>query len=167
MNDEIKEGFLTSGETQKILHVTANTLRTWSDEGKIEYVRAEGKRTHRRYNVRKFLGIKNIRTSSNRRKIIYARVSTRKQADNLGRQSDFLREKFPEHTLISDIGSGINFKRKGLNTILDYAIAGDLEEVVVTHKDRLCRFGFGLFEKLFERLSNAKIVVLNESIGSP
>jgi len=166
MNEKIKEGFLSSGESQKILHVTSNTLRTWSNEGKIEFVRAEGKRTHRRYNVRKFLGIKNLTINSDRRKIIYARVSTKKQSENLTRQTELLKEKFPTHILITDIGSGINFKRTGLNSILDYAITGDLEEVVVTHKDRLCRFGFVLFEKLFEKLSNAKIVVLNKSNGS-
>lgn len=168
MNDDIKEGFLTSGETQRILHVTGNTLRTWSNEGKIEVIRAGGGgKTHRRFNVRKFLGLKSIVTiDTNKRKIIYARVSTRKQADNLTRQSELLREKYPTHELITDIGSGINFKRTGLNTILDYAITKNLEEVVVTHKDRLCRFGYSLFERLFEKLSNAKIVVLNNCNGS-
>ena len=58
-------------------------------------------------------------------------------------------------------------KEKGLGKILDIAIKRNLEEVVVAYKDRLCRIGFELFEQLFTKLSNAKIVVLNESNCSP
>jgi predicted site-specific integrase-resolvase len=78
-----------------------------------------------------------------------------------------LRERFPNHELIQDIGSGINFKRKGIGKLLDIAIKGELEEVVVAYKDRLCRIGYELFEQLFTKLSNAKILVLNQSSCSP
>jgi predicted site-specific integrase-resolvase len=63
---------------------------------------------------------------------------------DLGRQIQLMREKFPDHTIIKDYGSGLNFKRKGLKTILDHSFDGNLKEVVVTHKDRLCRFGYDL-----------------------
>ena len=56
-----------------------------------------------------------------RRKICYCRVSTRNQKDDLGRQEAFLREKYPDYEVIRDIGSGLNFKRKGLKTILEFA----------------------------------------------
>jgi predicted site-specific integrase-resolvase len=162
---DFSEGFLSSREAQRILHVTAETLREWSREGKIEFIRAEGKRTHRRYNVNKFLRSGTPKKII-RRKIIYARVSTKKQSESLSHQIEYLRNNFPEHELISDVGSGINFKRKGLNAILDYAFKGNLEEVVVTYEDRLCRFGFDLFETIFRKLSNAKIVVLNKNSSS-
>lgn len=159
----IKEGFLSSREAGKILCLSAVTLREYDKQGKIETIRTEG--NHRRYNVKKYL-LEKSNIEPTRRKIIYARVSTRKQSDNLGRQIESLRQIYPSHELVSDIRSGINFKRKGLQTLLDYAIEGTLEEVVVSYKDRLCRFGFNMFERLFKRLSNAKIVVLNKSSSS-
>jgi predicted site-specific integrase-resolvase len=78
-----------------------------------------------------------------------------------------MRNKFPDHTIVEDYGSGLNFKRKGLKTVLDHAIKANLEEVVVTHKDRLCRFGFELFQYIFKETSNAQIVVLYEKIKNP
>jgi predicted site-specific integrase-resolvase len=63
--------------------------------------------------------------------------------------------------LVTDVGSGINWKRKGLTTILDKAMHGDISEVVVTHRDRLCRFAFELLEWIFKR-NGVKLVVLNE-----
>ena len=64
------------------------------------------------------------------------------------------------HRLIKDIGSGLNYKRKGFKTILDLALGGNLQEVVVTYKDRLCRFGFELIESLVVK-SGGKITVLD------
>ena len=168
-NKPPSEEFLTAGETSKLLHISQNTLRKWADEGKITTFRAGGKGSHRRYKIDNTSkeAIAPIPTaSSERRKIIYARVSTKKQSENLSRQIEYLRDKYPNHELISDIGSGINFKRKGLNAILDSAFKGNLEEVVVAYKDRLCRFGFELFKTIFTKLSNATIVVFNENIGS-
>ena len=62
---------------------------------------------------------------------------------------------------------GLNFKRKGLKTILEYAYRGEIEELVVAHKDRLCRFGFELVEYPITVFSKGKIVVLNNSQSSP
>ena len=69
--------------------------------------------------------------------------------------------------IIKDIGSGLNFKRKGLQKIIDYAIKGEVCEVVVAYKDRLARFGYDLVEHLIEEYSNGKIVVLNNKDMSP
>ena len=164
--DSIPEGFLPPKVASKLLQVTLVTLREWAKKGEIELIRAEGKNSHRKYNVRKFLKLDKPEPEI-RRKIIYARVSTRKQSENLQRQISMLRERFPNHELIQDIGSGINFKRKGIGKLLDIAIKGELEEVVVAYKDRLCRIGYELFEQLFTKLSNAKILVLNQSSCSP
>ena len=166
----VPEGYMSTASAVKILRVSATTLRTWADEGKIEYYRV-GERTKRWYNVKKFLN----RCASDgkdeqqehRVKLIYARISTRNQKDDLQRQISYLRTRYPNHELITDIGSGLNFKRKGLKTILDYAIKGSIEELVVAHKDRLCRFGFELFEYLISSNSKGKIVVLNNTKSSP
>ncbi len=61
-----------------------------------------------------------------------------KQKDGLERQVTFLRNKYPEHTLITDVGSRINWNQKGLQSILDQCLQKSIGEVVVAHRDRLC-----------------------------
>ena len=158
MND-----YLKPNEARKILKVSDSTLRRWGEEGKITFVQ-ESKNGHRRYNISNVL---RTREGERRHKICYCRVSSRDQKGDLERQVQFMRDKFPDHTIIQDYGSGLNFKRKGLKTILDYSIRAALEEVVVTHKDRLCRFGFELFRYIFKEASNAEIMVLDEKIKTP
>ena len=76
-----------------------------------------------------------------------------------------MQHRFPSHQIIRDIGSGINFKRKGLLQILDLAYRGALEEVVVAHRDRLCRFAFDLVEWLL-RERGVRLVVLDPTDAS-
>ena len=98
--------------------------------------------------------------------VIVGSLATNKK-EILSVKIQFMREKFPDHTIIKDYGSGLNFKRKGLKTILDYSFEGNLKEVVVAHKDRLCRFGYDLLQYVFEQTSGAKILVLNEKVQTP
>jgi len=69
--------------------------------------------------------------------VIYARVSTRKQLDDLESQIGILKTKYPDHVIISDCASGLNFKRKGLLSLLQLAFARRLQVVRVAHGDRL------------------------------
>ena len=89
--------------------------------------------------------------ASERISIIYARVSTRKQIPHLQTQIDILQQKYPEHMIIKDVGSGLNFKRKGLLQILELVLSGRVQEVCVTHKDRICRFAYDLLQHIFKR----------------
>lgn len=73
-----------------------------------------------------------------------------------------MKKNYPEHEIISDIRSGLNFKRKGLQELIKIAIDGHLSEVVVAHKDRLCRFGFDLFDFLIKSYSNGEIKIHEE-----
>jgi len=91
--------------------------------------------------------------------ICYCRVSTHGQKDDLTRQITYMSEKYPEHLIISDVGSGINFKRKGLRKVIDIALSGNLEELVVSYKDRLCRIGYELIEYILTEYSGTKIIV--------
>ena len=75
-------------------------------------------------------------------------------------RSRYLKQKYPDSEIISDYGSGLNFHRKGLQKIMDIAYKGELQELVVTYKDRLCRFGFELIEYILKTQSNATIMVL-------
>ena len=82
---------------------------------------------------------------------IYARVSTRKQLDDLQSQIDALAAKYPDHLIVSDCASGLNFKRKGLLSLLQLAFEGRLRHVRVAHRDRLCCFAFDLLEYVFRK----------------
>lgn len=107
-----------------------------------------------------------IRKSTVPTRILYARVSSRHQKDDLGRQKQHLLSICPDAEFISDIGSGLNFKRKGLRSILERLMQGDKLELVVAHKDRLARFGFDLIEYLV-KYNGGTIVVLEQVVHSP
>ena len=166
----VPDNYVSSEEARRFLKVTSNTLRVWADQGKIQHFRTGGNKSHRYYNIREFLerkGTTPISSNSVKKRICYCRVSTRNQKDDLERQKKYLADRFPDYEIISDIGSGINFNRLGLKRILDYAIKGHIDEVVVAYKDRLCRFGFDLIKYIIEKHSNGKIVVLNNPTHSP
>ena len=95
---------------------------------------------------------------------IYARVSSKKQLDDLTRQIEYIKSGKPEYatyTLISDIGSGINFNRKGIASILDACMQRIIGELVIAHRDRLCRFGFDLIRHIVEK-GGGKVTVLDD-----
>jgi predicted site-specific integrase-resolvase len=81
--------------------------------------------------------------------------------DDLARQSEFLRFHYPNHELVSDVGSGINWYRKGFKAILESVLQGTVSEIVVTDIDRLARFSTDLLRQLF-KLCGCKLVVHNE-----
>ena len=76
---------------------------------------------------------------------------------------NFLTKKYPSYEIITDIGSGINFKRKGLQQILDDLFEQNISEVVVASKDRFSRFGYELFEYIFNKFG-AKITCVNKQL---
>jgi predicted site-specific integrase-resolvase len=154
--------FLPSRKAVEVLGVAANTLRALEGKGEIEVIRISGQR---KYNVKKFVEDNKI-NSKTKHRIIYCRVSSRKQAADLERQVTFLTDLYPEHEIIQEIASGINDERKGIQKILEYAVRGELEEVVVTYRDRLARFGFNIIKQVIE-LSGAKLLVHNQSELSP
>jgi predicted site-specific integrase-resolvase len=98
--------------------------------------------------------------------ICYCRVSSAKQRDDLERQIAFMRERYPTADIVKDIGSGLNFKRKGLRALLLRLLAGDKLTLVVAHRDRLARFGFDLIEYLVEQ-NGGELVVLDQTVHSP
>ena len=151
--------FVKSKEASKILGLHPNTLRRYADENKIKYYKTES--GQRRYDVESYLG-----NSYDPVTICYCRVSSTKQRDDLERQVEFMREQYPEAEIVRDIGSGLNYKRKGLKAILERAMRGDQLKVVVAHRDRLCRFGFDLIVWIIE-LAGGEVVVLKEDNLSP
>lgn len=154
--------YVNSATARKKLGVCNRTLRTWALNGKVDHILTEG--GWRKYNVDKYLKQNNL---LEKKKICYARVSSYDRKEDLARQIAYLAERYPDHEIIKDIGSGINFKRKGLQKIIELAINNELEEVVVTYKDRLCRIGYDLLEFIFDKYSKTKIIIVNETFKRP
>lgn len=146
-------------EASKITGIPKFTLHSYAKKGILQTYRTPS--NHFMFSkecLERLIHSDNIKE---KQKIIYARVSTKKQEDDLERQVLYLKSLYPDYHIIKDVGSGINWKRKGLQTILEYAMSGTLEEVVVAHRDRLCRFAFELIEHVLQR-NGARITVLHE-----
>ena len=152
--------YYTPKQASNILGVGVDTLRRWDKEGKIKTVRTAGQT--RLYDISSIVKEEQKQQTT----VLYCRVSSPKQKEDLKRQVLYMRERYPESEVIKDVGSGINFKRKGLNTLLERSLSGEQLTVVVAHKDRLARFGYDLLERLFQR-NGGKVVVLNEVSLSP
>ncbi len=98
--------------------------------------------------------------------MLYARVSTYSQKNDLARQAEFLLKAYPEGELVKEIGSGLNFKRQKFFSILERIYKGDVGCLVCAYPDRLVRFGFPLVEWIC-KTTRCKLVVLNERNLSP
>ena len=151
--------FVKRSEALKTLGICYQTLYKIADRKEIDTIKV-GDNTL--YNVTKYLRERNI-TKNEKEKICYCRVSSNKQKDDLVRQIKFMKERYPNHRIIKDIGSGLNYKRKGLIEIMDKAINGEIEELVIAYKDRLTRFGYEMIEWMIERYSKGKIIIINKT----
>ena len=167
------DGWYKGAEATKLLKVHVRTLYNWDASGKIDTRRTAG--NHRLYNVNKYLVDNNLTIvdkdiedelndidDEKELKLCYVRVSSHSQKDDLERQIEYMKERYPKHKIIKDIGSGLNLNRRGLRKIIDLAISGKISEVVVAYKDRLARFGFELIEDLLLKYSNAQIIIVNK-----
>ena len=151
--------YVTSRVAASILGVHPNSLRSWEKQGKIRVTRTPGGK--RLYDIESFTGAIAPTTS-----VCYCRVSSQKQRDDLERQIASMRARFPEHDIITDIASGLDFKRQGLRSLLERVLRREVKTVVVAHKDRLARFGFDLLQWLVES-HGGTVVVLNDVSSSP
>jgi putative resolvase len=158
--------FVNTKKAKEILGVHVLTLHNWEKLGKIETIRTVG--GHRLYNVEKYLKgdvekieMKNQKDDNEKENICYVRVSTVGQKDDLKRQKEYMKKKYPTYEIIEDIGSGMNFNRKGLRRIIKKAIAGKIGKVIVAYKDRLTRFGYDLINDLIKDYSNGSIIIEN------
>ena len=149
--------FVKTKEACRILGLHPNTLRRYADNNQIKYIKSLG--GQRLYEIEDFLGTTG--TTDNFETISYCRVSSSKQQDDLQRQISSLQEVYPEAEVIKDIGSGLNFKRKGLQTLLERILSGKKCRVVVAYRDRLARFGVDVFEFLIKQ-HGGELVVLNK-----
>lgn len=157
---------LSIGEAAELLGVSVKTVRRWSDSGKLKSTRSPS--GHRRYNL---IDIQEVRDGvvirpEKRITINYARVSSYDQKEDLVRQVQVLENYSANHgwqyETISDLGSGLNYKKKGLKILLNRIMKGDIGRLVLTHKDRLLRFGSELVFAMCEEF-NTEVVIINQT----
>ena len=157
--------YYSINEFSKILGVSAQTLRNWDANGKLHphHTSSNG---YRYYSHEQLNQVMNIKPNLDRIVIGYCRVSSNKQKDDLERQIEnmklYLNAQGKPYEIISDIGSGINYKKKGLKELIKRISQNKVEKVVVLYKDRLLRCGFELVEYIAS-LYNCDIEIIDST----
>jgi len=157
---------ISIGQAATVLGVAISTLRRWEKEGRLlPHSRTKG--GHRRYHLahieEEFFGKHKLRPT--RKTVIYARVSSADQKLDLERPIAVLKAYCRQHKyaylLISDLGSGINYHKRGLNQLMKEIGSGQVERLILTHRDRLLRFGTPLLFKLCD-YHHTKVEILGD-----
>jgi predicted site-specific integrase-resolvase len=156
-------------EFAELLNVTVKTLQRWDREKTLVANRTPTNRRY--YTYDQYLQFKGIGKDADSRKIvIYTRVSTKNQTDDLENQVDFLQQYVNAKGLIvdeiiRDYGSGLNYNRKKWNQLLGEVMENKIKMILVSHKDRFVRFGFDWFEKFCNKFNVEIVVVKNEKLS--
>lgn len=154
----------------ELLGVSVKTLQRWDRDGILKANRTPTDRRY--YTYDQYLQFKGIQTENDiRDTVIYARVSTRNQKDDLQNQVEFLKQFCNAKGIIvnqcvEDFGSGLNYNRKKWNRLLDEVMTNKIKTIVISNKDRFIRFGYDWFEKFCEKF-NTKIIIVNNETLSP
>ena len=159
------DNLISIGKAAKALGVSVITLRRWDKEGRLPSIRT--KSGHRRYDLSKIRPetVHKFDFADRRKTIAYARVSSNDQKDDLERQKQVL-ELFCSKNgwtfdIVSDIGSGMNYHKKGLKKLLNAILDDNVGRLVLTHKDRLLRFGAELVFSICEA-KGVEVVIINK-----
>lgn len=151
-------------EFSKLIGRTPQTLRNWDLSGKLKphHTGANGYRYYSHQQLNEVLGVSDIQ----RKAVGYCRVSSNKQKDDLVRQiqnmESYLSSLGCQYEIIQDIGSGINYSKRGLRQLLRMINNKEISKIVVFYKDRLLRFGFELVEYV-ANLNGCEIEVLDST----
>lgn len=162
---------LSIGKASKLLGVTIQTLRNWDKQGLLKPDELT-KGGERRYKLETLKNInKNIKfNSDNLKTIAYARVSSHDQKDDLIRQVQILEQYCSKqgfnYEVIQDLGSGMNYYKKGLTKLLNLVLEGQVKRLVLTHKDRLLRFGAELVFSICEA-KGIEVIIINKGDENP
>lgn len=153
-----------------IIGVKVKTLQKWDREGILKAYRTP---TNRRYythqQVLDYLGEGDPNPAID---VIYGRVSSHGQKEDLKNQLDFVaewchREGISIGNVFSDIGSGLNFNRKDWNRLIDECFEGHIRNIYVSHKDRFIRFGFDWLQDMLKTKLNVNLIAINDVVSSP
>ena len=154
----------------ELLGVSVKTLQRWDRDGILKANRTPTDRRY--YTYDQYLQFKGIQTDNDIRDVvIYARVSTRNQKDDLQNQVEFLKQFCNAKGIIvnqcmEDFGSGLNDNRKKGNLLLEEVMENKIKTIVISSKDRFICFGYDWFEKFCEKF-NTKIIIVNNEALSP
>ena len=164
-NEEKTPDFVSASFITKKYSIAAATLRNWANDGSVRCLRKRcgekvGRRLYDLRSVETAIGVHREETKkdSERHSIIYVRIPPSQEKEDLEQETQRLRQEFPGHAVLTDVGSGLDFKRKGFQTLLERVVQGMVRQVVVSHKDVLCRFGFDLVAFLFEKFGTKLLV---------
>ena len=173
--------YVSSAKVREVFEIHPETLRGWALKGVINAraIQNTGGRRTWLYDLESIgsrleqnVDQSSLHTNPNEQKstVIYCRVSSNKQLQDLERQKTLLSSTYPDSEIITDIGSGLNYNKPGLSRLVELVCREQISRIVVTFKDRLLRFGYELFSKMCKE-HNVQIVVLTdeckeeESIG--
>ena len=153
----------------ELLGVSVKTLQRWDRDGILKANRTPTDRRY--YTYDQYLQFKGIQAESDRRDVvIYARVSTKNQKDDLQKQVEFLKQFCNARGILvnqcmEEFGSGLNYNRKKWNKLLEEVMENKIKTIVISGKDRFIRFGYDWFEKFCEKFHTKIIIVKNESFS--
>lgn len=154
---------VSATQAAELLGVSTRTLLRWEEQGKLNPMRTSG--GHRRYDVSELLGTKNDSSLT----VGYARCSSNDQKEDLKRQvlvlESYCASKGWNFEIIQDLGSGMNYRKKGLIRLIKLITTYQVERLVLTHKDRLLRFGSDLIFYLCEQFGT-EVIIINRSEDS-
>ena len=158
-------------EAARILGVTTTTLRNWDKKGLLKPDElTKGKA--RRYRIESLRNINRniIFTKDDLKTIAYARVCSHDQKEDLNRQVQLLELYCTKHgykyEVIQDIGSEMNYYKKGLTKLIDLILDNQVQRLILTHKDRLLRFGAELVFSICEA-KNVEVIIINQGDETP
>jgi len=154
---------MSISEAAKVVGVAPGTLRRWEREGKISPERTAG--GNRRYTLTMLKPHMAHQTPAEKKTLAYARVSSHDQKADLTRQMETLEMYCAaqgwQYEIISDLGSGMNYHKRGLRKLLAAILDGRINRLVLTHKDRLLRFGAELVFAICEE-KQVEVVIINQ-----
>jgi len=160
--------YISIGAASLAIGVSISTLRRWETEGRF----SPSFRTcggHRRYDLEiikeTFYSDFYKEEEKQRKALAYCRVSSSDQVEDLKRQIEYLSEyceqHFTDYEVLSDKGSGLNYKKPGLGKLIQHILQQKISHIVLTHKDRLLRFGSEIIFSLC-RSFGIEVIILNE-----
>ncbi len=154
---------LTVKEAAELLGVSTKTIRRWEEEGKITATRTPG--GHRRFDVSGLIANKKDDSLT----VAYARGSSNDQKEDLKRQVIVLESYCAKNgwsfEVIKDLGSGLNYRKRGLIKLIKLICTNQVERLVIIHKDRLLRFGAELLFTLCE-IFGTEVIIINRTEDS-
>ncbi|WP_026894390.1 IS607 family transposase [Clostridiisalibacter paucivorans] len=158
--------YYSIGEFADKIGKSIQTLRNWDKKGTLKpsHVTEGGTRYYSQKQLNHFLGLKG-EEQLDKKVIGYCRVFSNKQKDDLERQVEnvktYMIAKGYQFEVITDIGSGINYNKKGLNKLIDMVTNSEVDKIVILYKDRLVRFGFELIKNLCDKYGTTIEIIDN------